>query len=71
MRSELCAIGKLFLRGTRIVLPKELRSPVLELANEGHPGLLAMKLRSELWWPGIDKDAGRICKTCHGCQLVK
>ena len=45
MRSELCAIGKLFLRGTRIVLLKELRSPVLELANEGHPGLLAMKQR--------------------------
>ena len=70
MRSELCAI---FLRGTGIVLPKELRSRVLELANEGHPGLLAMKqrLRSELWWPGIDKDAERICKTCHGCPLVK
>ena len=72
MRSELCAIGKLVLRGTRIILPKELRSRVLELAHEGHPGIVAMKqrLRSKVWWPGIDKDAERICKTCHGCQLV-
>ena len=37
MRSELCAIGKLVRRGTRIVVPKELRSHVLELAHEGHP----------------------------------
>ena len=35
MRSELCAIGKLVIRGTRIVVPKELRSHVLELAYEG------------------------------------
>ena len=27
-------------------------------------------MRIKVWWPGIDKDAERICKTCHGCQLV-
>ena len=72
LRGELCAIGKLVLRGTRIVVPKELRSHVLELAHEGHPGIVAMKqrLRSKVWWPGLDKDAERVCKTCHGCQLV-
>ena len=45
---------------------------MLELAHEGHPGIVAMKqqLRNEVWWPGIDKVAERICKTCHGCQLV-
>ena len=74
MRSELCAIAKLVIRGTRIVEQKELRSHVLELAHEGHPGIVAMKqrLRSKVhvWWPGIDKDAERTCKICHGCQLV-
>ena len=41
-------------------------------AHEGHPGIVAMKqrLRSEVWWPGLYKDAERVCKTCHGCQLV-
>ena len=69
---ELCVIGKLILRGTRIVIPSKLRSRVLGLAHEGHPGIVSMKqrLRSKVWWPGIDKDTEKFCKTCHGCQLV-
>ena len=74
MRGELCAIGKLVLRGTRIVVLKELRSRmhVLELANEGHPCIVAMKQRlgSKVWWRGLDKDAERVCNTFHACQLV-
>ena len=72
VRGELSAIGKLVLRGTRIVIPKQLRCQVLELAHEGHPGIVAMKqrLRTKVWWPGIDKEVERACKTCHGCQLV-
>ena len=70
--SELCVIGKLILRGTRIVIPSKLRSRVLSLAHEGHPGIVSMKqrLRSKVWWPGIDKDTEKFCKTCYGCQLV-
>ncbi|KAL9967186.1 hypothetical protein ACROYT_G025364 [Oculina patagonica] len=66
------AIGKLVLRGTRIVVPKQLRSQVLKLAHEGHPRIVSMKqrLRTKVWWPGIDKEAEKACKTCHGCQLV-
>ena len=56
---ELCAIGKLVLRGTRIVIPSKLRTGVLVLAHEGHPGIVSMKqrLRSKVWWPGIDRQA--------------
>ena len=69
---ELCVIGKLILRGTRIVIPSKLRPRVLSLAHEGHPGIVSMKqrLRSKVWWPGIDKEAEKFCRTCHGCQLV-
>ena len=28
------------------------------------------RLRTKVWWPGIDKDVQKACKTCHGCQLV-
>ena len=72
MRGELCDIEKLVLRATRIAVPKELRSHVLELAHEGHPDIVAMKqrLRSEVLWPKVDKDAERVCRTCNGCQLV-
>ena len=70
--SELCSIGQLILRGTRIVIPEKLRPRVLSLAHEGHLGIIGTKkkLRSKVWWPGMEKDAEKHCKTCYGCQLV-
>ena len=52
-------LGKLFLRGTRIVVPKALRGEVLRLAHEGHQGIVKIKarLRKKVWWPKIDSDA--------------
>ena len=35
--------GELILRGTRIVIPRQLRCQVLELAHSGHPGIVAMR----------------------------
>ena len=43
--SELCVIGKLILRGTRIVMPSKVTSQVLTLAHEGHLGIVSMKQR--------------------------
>lgn len=72
IRTELSAIGKLVLHGTRIIIPNKLRERTLELAYEGHSGIVNMKkiLRTKVWWPGIDKDVEKFCKSCHGCQLV-
>ena len=72
MRSELCVLGKLVLRGTRIVPPQSLRKQILSLAHEGHLGVVGTKqrLRTKVWWPGIDRDVEQYVKTCHGCQLV-
>ena len=56
VRTELSAVGNLVLRGTRILVPRSLRRRALDLAHEGHPGIVSMKrqLRSKVWWPGID-----------------
>lgn len=72
IRHELSALGNLVLRGTRIVLPSSLCDQVLQLGHEGHPGIVVMKqrLRSKLWWPGMDKDIESYCKQCYSCQLV-
>ena len=72
VKNELCIIGQLVMRGTRIVIPQALRNEVLRLAHEGHQGIVKMKnrLRSKVWWPKMDGDAERICKRCHGCQVV-
>ncbi|KAF7699154.1 hypothetical protein HF521_003896, partial [Silurus meridionalis] len=70
--NELCCIGHLVLRGTRIVLPKMLQPRALALAHKGHLGIVGTKqhFRSKVWWPGMDKAAEKYCKACHGCQVV-
>lgn len=53
--NELCTIGQLVLRGTRIVLPHALQNRALALAHEGHLGMVGTKqhLRGKVWWPGM------------------
>ena len=72
VKNELCVIGKLLLRGDRIVIPKSLRKTVLESAHEGHQGIVKTKsrLRTKVWWPKLDADAEKLCKSCQGCQVV-
>ena len=70
--NELCVVGYIVLRGNCIVLPQSLHARALELAHEGHLGIVGTKqhLRTKVWWPGMDKAAEKYCKTCHGCQIV-
>lgn len=70
--TELCFAGEILLRGTRIVMPEELRARTLDLAHEGHPGMTIMKqrLRSKVWWPKIDGQVEAYVKQCRGCMLV-
>ena len=72
VRHELTYVGCVVNRGTRIVPPASLRDRILELAHEGHQGIVKTKerLRTKVWWPGIDRQAELKCKTCHGCQIV-
>lgn len=70
--SELCFVGGILLRGTRIVIPVKLREQTLQLAHEGHPGMTVMKrrLRSKVWWPKMDPQVEEFVKRCSGCILV-
>jgi len=72
IKDELCVIGQLILRDTIILIPESLCNRVLEIAHEGHPGIVCMKrrLRTKVWWVGMDRDVEQFCKTCHACQLV-
>ena len=67
---ELSVQNGLLLRGTRIVMPGELRKTTLELAHQGHQGIVKTKqlLRQKVWWPGIDKDVETLIKHCLPCQ---
>lgn len=70
--SELCIIDTVLLRVDRIIIPRSLRSRVLQIAHEGHPGVRMMKshLRTNVWWPRMDQDVENFVKQCKGCTLV-
>ena len=60
------------MRGSRIVVPKELRSRVIEICHEGHicMGIVKTKqlLRSKVWFPGIDRHVENLVADCLPCQ---
>ena len=55
----------------RVLIPQILRSNVIEMFHEGHPGIVGMKsiVRSVIWYPGIDKDVENYVKNCRTCQI--
>ena len=70
--TELSTMGKIVMRGQRIVIPFAMRTRTLHLAHEGHQGIVRTKqrLRSKVWWPGMEEETEAIVKQCHVCQLV-
>ena len=56
--------------GTKILIPETLRSRVIELAHEGHQGIVKTKslLREKVWFPGIDNLVENVVKRCIPCQ---
>ncbi|XP_026202834.1 uncharacterized protein LOC113153427 [Anabas testudineus] len=60
VRDELAIDDSLIMRGTdRLIVPVSLRSKVINLAHEGHQGLVRTKqrLRELYWWPKMDNCA--------------
>ncbi|XP_057302732.1 uncharacterized protein K02A2.6-like [Hydractinia symbiolongicarpus] len=57
----------------RMVVPKKLRTRVLQLAHQGHQGIVRTKqrLHSKVWWPGMSKEAEEFVNTCHSCQVTE
>lgn len=64
--------SNIILRGTRIVLPTSLRTHAINIAHEGHQGLVKMKklLRTKIWFPGIDGLTKNIIDHCLACQAT-
>ena len=59
----------------QIVLPCNLREPVIEVAHEAFSGHLGInktcdRILSEFYWPDLRKDVASFVNTCHTCQMV-
>lgn len=72
IKTELCVVDDVILRGTRLVIPKQVIPRILEIGHEGHLAGNSMKakLRSRVWWKGMDGAIEYWCDTCEECRLV-
>ena len=70
--SELSVVKSLVMRGTRIVIPRDLQWGIIALACEGHQGLTKTKqyLRSRVWFPAMDRKTTDYIETCRPCQAA-
>ncbi|KAK3092635.1 hypothetical protein FSP39_005203 [Pinctada imbricata] len=61
--------GSILLFDTRIVVPKQFQQRVVNLAHEGHQGLVKTKqlLREKVWFPGLSKLVESTCRECIPC----
>lgn len=70
IRKELQVIrGRVYKAGKKMLVPKELRWKHIELAHEGHNGIVRTKrrIRQHYWWPGMDKDVENYVSSCQPC----
>lgn len=72
VEDEDSAEKEVILRETRLVIPKTLQVQAIELAHEGHQGVVKTKqlLREKVWFKGIDTLVERMCKECILCQAA-
>ena len=60
----------------QIVVPSEYRQEIISLAHEaplsGHMGVhkTQEKILSHFFWPGLQSDVAKFCRSCHACQVV-
>ena len=68
---ELCVSSDgIILRGERILIPETLRMKCIDVAHEGHLGIVKTKrlLRSKVWFPGIDQMVEAKNNSCLACK---
>ena len=61
----------------QVVVPENLRNQVIELAHSslmgGHMGIrkTSDRILSNFYWPGLNDDVARFCRTCDICQKTE
>ena len=71
-RHMLTTIGPVVLINERPVIPKSLRSRIVDHVHAGHPGLSTMchRLSSALYWPNYKEDLVRAKLNCPTCIKI-
>lgn len=72
-RNELTIERNCLLWGSRVVIPTQSRTIIMNMLHLGHQGIVRMKTlaRQHVYWPSIDKDIEARVERCHECQKTR
>ena len=73
LRDELSVLQVLLLKGNHIIVPKSMRTNILNQIHEGHMGMSKCRLRAQtsVYWPGKKGEIEDIARQCEMGQLSK
>ena len=71
VQEELTTANGCIFRGNRAVIPVSLQLRVIQIAHEGHAGIVRTKQRCRecVWWPGIDHHIESYISNCTACTI--
>lgn len=72
-RNELSVINGIVMKGTRIVIPANLRNNIKRILHTGHLGIERTKMnaRSTLFWPNMNEELSEMIRNCDSCQKFR
>ena len=72
VKEQLTCTDSVLLKSDRLVVPAALQERIVDIAHEGHLGIVKTKalLREKVWFPCIDKMVETKVKACLPCQVV-
>ena len=72
IKEQLTCTETLLLKSDRIVVPAALQERIVDIAHEGHLGIVKTKalLREKVWFPCMDRMVENKIKSCLPCQVV-
>ena len=69
VKDELSLFNSCILRADCVVFPSLLRGRLIELAYEGHPGVV-QRVREAAWWPGVSIQVCSLVANCIACAVA-
>lgn len=68
-KEEITCEDGVLLWGHRVIIPESLRKRLLSELHGAHFGIVRMKSQARTWmyWPGLDQDIEKLCKSCLPC----
>ena len=72
VKEQLTCTDTVLLKSDRLVVPASLQERIVDIAHEGHLGIVKTKalLREKVWFPCMDKMVETKVKACLPCQVV-